>query len=404
MKNTVERRNFAWPVTSMDQENYDGFFAWFSQNQTLLSDHRLYIWGAGIRGTSFGILLREQGVHGFTFVDSNPEKWGGFIDEAPIISPEELEANRAAEKRIILISVENSDAIQRELNAKGYRKDQDYFAVETDAYAAYVQEFLRPYGKNLLIMGDCEFTTISINDTRHDSLREKLYRRCGKEQVKILAMHGMGPRAEYNIFHALIAQGKKPERLALMVNFDVLTGKQHLLPRSQHAELFKLLLEEQEAPSEEFRDYVRLTQERSENLQMEFFTGPECAAGLSDAKARNYIRLNYLYDMDTSSEGVQYLEKLLDEAASEGVKTLAFIPPFNYQMAERLMGSAYQAQYKSNQEKIHRVINAHGVRLLDMSFELSSDLFSTPDTVSETSNDPGREIVADLLCRAIEEL
>lgn len=305
---------------------------------------------------------------------------------------------------MILISVEDSGAIQRALDAKGYLKNHDYFAVETDAYTAYVQEFLRPYEKDLLIIGDCEFTTISMKDTRHDSLREKLYRRFGKEQTKILAMHGMGPRAEYNIFHALIAQGMKPAHLALMVNFEMLTGKQHLLPRSQHAELFKLLLEAQEAPNEEFRDYVRVTQERSKNLQMEFFTGPESVEGLSAAKARNYIRLNYLYDLDTTSEGVRYLEKLLDEAVSEGVKTLTFIPPFNYQMAERLLGDAYQAQYKSNQEKIHRVINAHGVRLLDMSFCLSSDLFSTPDTVTETSNDAGREIVADLLCRAIEEL
>ena len=404
MENAAERKNFAWPVTSMDQENYDGFFAWFTQNRALLSNHRLYIWGAGIRGTSFGILLREQGVHDFTFVDSNPEKWGGFIDEAPIISPEELEAVRTAEKQIILISVENSRGIQRELDAKGYLENHDYFAIETDAYTVYVQEFLRPYGNHLLIMGDCEFTTISIKDTRHDSLREKLYRRFGKERVKILAMHGMGPRAEYNIFHALIAQGMKPERLALMVNFDVLTGKQHLLPRSQHAELLNMLLEAQKNPSEEFQDYVKLTQERSKNLQMEFFTGPESAEGLSDAKARNYIRLNYLYNLDTASEGVRYLEKLLDEAASEGVKTLAFLPPFNYQMAERLMGDAYQARYKNNQEKIHRVIDAHEARLLDMSFDLSSDLFSTPDTVSETSNDAGREIVADLLCRAIEEL
>lgn len=400
-----EKRNFAWPVTSMDQENYDGFFAWFEQNRGLLSDHRLYIWGAGIRGTSFGILLREQGVKDFTFVDSNPEKWGGFIDEAPIISPEEFEAGRTVEKRMILISAENSGAIQEVLDAKGYLKNHDYFAVETDAYAAYVQEFLRPYEKGLLIIGDCEFTTISLMDTKHDSLREKMYRRLGKERTKILAMHGMGPRAEYNIFHALIAQGMKPERLALMVNFDVLTGKQHLLPRSQHAELLKLLLEAQEAPDEEFQNYVRLTQERSKNLQMEFFTGPESSVeGLTDAKARNYIRLNYLYDLDTASEGVQYLEKLLEEAVLEGVKTLAFIPPFNYQMAERLMGDAYQTQYKSNQEKISRVINAHRVRLLDMSFSLTSDLFSTPDTVTETSNDAGREIVADLLGHAIEEL
>ena len=235
-------QNFAWPVTSMDQADYDAFLQWFDKNADTLKTHRLVIWGAGIRGTIFSVLLRERGICDITFTDSNPQKQGGYIDEFPIVSPDALDSLRKRERVMILVSAENSYDIQMELKNKGYRKERDYFLIESGQYEAYVEEFLRPYGQDTLIMGDCAFSTVSIEDTDRNTLQDKLFQRCGRESTKILAMHGMGLRAEYHIFHAQILQGMKPRRLVIMINFDTLTGKQHLLPRSQHAGLLKRLV------------------------------------------------------------------------------------------------------------------------------------------------------------------
>ena len=262
----MKRKNFSWPVTAMDREDYEAFFLWFDRYEQQLKTHQLVIWGAGIRGTGFSILLRERGYQDFLFVDSNPEKWGGCIDDFNIISPEQLEAERDRTNRIILISVENSAAIEKYLLERKYRRDIDYFLAKTDQYESYINEFLRPYEQDTLIMGDCEFSTMSLKDKDRDSLKDKLFIRCGRNTTKILAMHGIGLRAEYHIFQAQILNGMKPTCFILMVNLDTLTGKQHLLPRSQHVELLKGLLNVQKNPSDSFKEYIQIAEQRSKNL------------------------------------------------------------------------------------------------------------------------------------------
>lgn len=400
----MERKNFSWPVTEMDREDYEAFHSWFDQNKDLLRDKQLVIWGAGIRGTAFSILLKEKGFYNFLFTDSNPEKWDGYIDEFLIISPEELENQRNQKSTIVLISVENSAEIEKELDKKGYCKNKDYYVVKTSLYSTYVEDFLRPYGQGTLVMGACEFLTISLRDSDHSSLKEMLLQRCGKDDAKVLAIHAIGLRAEYNIFRAQIRSGMKPKRLLITVNFEMLTGKQHLLPRSQHAELMQMLLNAQKNPSDEFKEYVDLTKERSKNLQMEFFTGPEASEIISEVKARNYIRLNYLYDLDVATEGLEYLLKLLDLASAEGIEVLPFIPPVNYQLGIKLFGNDFKQKYEGNVEKIRKLVTGKGFHLLDLSYSLDACLFSLPTTPSETSNSRGRRKMADLLFNAIQEM
>lgn len=400
----MEKRNFAWLVTSIDQADHEAFLRWFAQIEDRLRDRQLILWGAGIRGTTFSVLLKEHGFYNIKFVDSNPEKHGGYIDEFPILSPEDLEHMREHQEYLILISTENSQEIQIYLSGKGYQKDADYFVIESGQYSAYVEEFLRPYDRETLIMGDCEFSTMSLNEEDHHTLREKLYQRLGKDKTKILAMHGIGLRAQYNIFRAQILAGMKPKRLVIMVNFEMLTGIQHLLPRSQHAELLRMLRDVQMNPTEEFTEYVQVAETRSQNLQMEFFTAPEETQPVTEAKARNYFRLNYLYSLNVHTEELEYLNKLFTLARAEDISVLPFIPPVNYEFARKLFGEMFDARYTENVKKVHEIVEFAGLRLLDLSYTLSASLFSTPTTVTETSNSQGREKVADMLCAAIQEM
>ena len=137
---------------------------------------------------------------------------------------------------------------------------------------------------------------------------------------------------------------------------------------------------------------------------MEFFTGPEETLPVTDAKARNYFRLNYLYDLDLKTEGLEYLSKLFTLASAEGIAVLPFIPPVNYEFARTLFGGTFDERYGSNVEKVRRLVETAGFHLLDMSYSLDASLFSTPTTVTETSNGPGREKAADLLYTAIQEM
>lgn len=397
MENSV---NFAWPVTSVDKGDYRAFCLWFNENEKMLREGQLIIWGAGIRGTGFAIFLKNRGYYNIVFVDSNSQKWDGYIDEFPIFPPEELEKRRArGEKNKILISTENSKEIEAELERKGYCREKDFFIIQTHPYENYMAEFKRAYTPEVLIMGDCEFSTISIRDKDDRNLQEMIQERCGIERIKVLAMHGMGLRAYYNIFHSQLLLGMKPQYLFIMVNLDTLTGKQHLLPRSQHAELIQMIYDCTEPKTEEFTEYVRLVWERSKQIQAEFFTSGEEKKidAAMELKARNYIRLNYLYDLDIYTEGLIYMVKIIKEASAEGIKVLPFLPPVNYQLGIKLFGEKFRQKYEHNVEKIKILLSENQTELLDLSYQLPSELFAEPTTPDETINEEGRKQIAECL-------
>ena len=136
-----QRTNFAWPSTSINREDYEAFCDWFHKNEKMLRQCQLVIWGAGIRGTIFSLFLKRKNFNDIVFVDGNSEKWGGCVNEFPILSPKELEEQRASSNRVILVATENSADIEKELEEKKYCKGNDYFVIKTGLYDNYVKEF-----------------------------------------------------------------------------------------------------------------------------------------------------------------------------------------------------------------------------------------------------------------------
>lgn len=397
--------NYAWPVTSINNEDICAVREWIEKKKDKIRNRKLAIWGAGIRGTEFSILLKMEKINNIFFVDSNREKWRGTINEFPIIAPEELYDKMKAERIHILISTEDSKNIEEELVKRGYKLEEDFSIIKSNIYQKYINEFLREYKQNYLFMGDCEFSKISLGDVDTRNLGLMLKEQCGFDMTKVLAMHGMGLRAHYNIFKAQIARDMKPRMLIIMVNLDTLTGKQHLLPRSQHAELIQKIYDISDQRDEEFKEYVELVNKRSQNIQVEFSTLNRNIKqqNENDVKARNYFKLNYMYDLDVNTEGVIYLIKILQEAEMLGVKVLPFIPPVNYLFAESLMGGEFIFKYRQNIDKIRKIVENANVELLDLSFCLTPDMFAELNTPDETTNEFGRRKVADILVSTINK-
>ncbi len=396
-----EGRNFAWPVTSTNREDYLAICEWLDSYKETIKSKKIAIWGAGIRGTEFSIFLRRNNVTNIVFADNNEQKWGGFIDEFPILSPEELFNLKEKEPIIILIGTENSTEIEKQLEQQGYVKNNDFFVIQTKLYENYLKEFKREYTKEILIVGDCAFSKIAVKDTNMNNLKEMLQEKSGEETTKILAMHGMGEGAYYQIFSAQMSVQMKPELLLLMVHPATLTVRNHVLPRTQHAELLQKVYEITGNADAEFGAYVERAWERSKNKQLEFFTKSADTKARNDMKARNYFRLNYMYDFDREVEGVVYFEKTLKKAKENNVKVIAYIPPINYEMGERLLGEEFTEKYKKNVERIEEITKQYDAELLDMSYRLKSEEFAEMYTPDETANEKGRAIVAELMYEAI---
>ena len=107
-----QKINFAWPVTSSIKEEYVAFCEWMTAHKTMLESNEIAIWGAGIRGTEFSLFFKRTNYTKIFFVDSNKEKWGGYINEFPIVSPDTMREKIKTGKVKILISAENRKEIE----------------------------------------------------------------------------------------------------------------------------------------------------------------------------------------------------------------------------------------------------------------------------------------------------
>lgn len=396
--------NYAWPVTSVNREDYLAFETWFNEHRELLRQKDVIIWGAGIRGTEFSLFFEKLQFTNVCFTDSNIEKWGGWINEFPIISIDEVD-ERVKKNAIILVSTENSQEIEKALEAKGYSQEKEYYVIKTDLYKKYVEEYNRDLKDYALIMSDCEFLTISIHDTDWDTMEDMIKKKKMRIPIKCLAMHGLGLRAQYMICREQIIKEQIPKVLGVMVNFDTLTGKQHLLPRSQHSELFEMICKSSKT-SEEFKEYFQLTKQRSQNIQVEFLTEGKSERKKDkediERKSRNYFMLNYLYRLDMETEGVLYLREIIKLAEKYQIKLFFFIPPVNYLWGRKVVGEIFDTRYQKNVQKIMEVIGDNTV--IDFSYMFTSDYFAELTTADETVNEKGRRAMSALICDNIAKM
>lgn len=390
-----EHKNFAWPVTTIGKYDYDALHMCIAEYREKFLNKRIVIFGAGIRGTSFSLMLKNEGYDDIVFTDNNEEKVGNFINEYPIIPYKEVE--KLIGQAVVVISVENGYVLMEQLEKSGFVENENYFFIDNHLNEAFVKEFLRKGNFDTLVMGDCGFTDISIKDKDYRSISDLLVEKLGKDYVKILAIHAMGMRAFYNIFKAHINHICVPRKLLVMANFETFTGKQHLLPRSQHTKLIHMISQAVENSEDELREYADVTEERFSNLKMDYFTSSTSFVGVH-AKERNdriVIKMNYMYSLNRENECIVYLEKLLDLCKQRKINVVVFIPPANYMYAEKLYGDKFTKSYDDNVNSLKKILKEYDCSILDMSYSLTDRQFADTHTIDETANFEGRAIVAD---------
>ena len=400
-----DKKNYAWPITAISKENYKAIVDCVNANK-IFHEKKVLIFGAGIRGAEIAVIIQTQGINDIIFTDNNSDKWGGLIDTHPIISVEEaihMKGNVA-----VIISAEEGSEICDQLENFGFIKDVDYFYPLPNLYERFISEFKRPLQDKTLIMGDCMFEVVAFDDKNKDSLTEMFHQKLGYDNVKLLTMHGMGLPAFYHVLKAQINMGFRPNVFVVMLNFETLTGKQHLLPRSQHTKLMQAVSEIAPDPDGELKKYYQITLERVKNVQAEFFTTDKFAAGhndkgiISDSASRVFFKLHYMYELNTEIESLSYLRKIMKMGNEIGFFVLPFVPPVNYERGTELFGAEFETAYNKNLNKLSDLVKDSGYSLLDLSHICNKKEFAHETTPDETTNYMGRSKIVNAICREIE--
>ncbi|MCM1992625.1 hypothetical protein [Oceanirhabdus seepicola] len=394
----TNKRNFAWPVTIMPYEDYIALKECVEKHRDLLINKEIIIFGAGIRGSLFCKLMEKFGYNQLLFCDNNPDKCGGYINQYEIHSPELIEEKR--DNAIVLISVENGYSIEKQLEKSGYIKNKTYFFVESLIYPSYIEEFFRIDPIEILFLGDCGLSQISINDTNHNNLGHMIKNSFGEKRAKVLAMHGMGIRSYYNILKGQLHLGIIPKVVGLMVNFEVFTGKHHLLPRTQHVNLFGKILDDLQNPEFELVEYHQLIEERFNNFKLDVSSNYQ--GDHLENNRRMVLRMNYMYNIKKNTEDMEYLIKILELCKDKGIRVLPFIPPVNYEYAFECIGEKFKVAYDTNCEKMKAWVREQGDELLDLSYILGSEYFADPKTIDETANAKGRQMILEEFLKALK--
>ena len=388
------RKNFAWPVTTVCKYDLKAFEDFIHDKSLFLSGKKIAVFGAGIRGTQYSLFLKRFGYRDIVFTDNNMKKVGGYINEFPIVPLNQIVDEKG--QVVILISVENGTDICQQLKKLGFEEDREFFYIENHLYDEYVKRFMDRRKTQAILMGDCGITDLAVKDEDRENLGEMITRDSGENAVKVLAIHAMGMRAYYTIFKSHCENIYKPRNVILMTNMEVFTGKQHLLPRSQHAALIKKICDCVQNRNAELEEYVKVTNERFTNFKNDYFTSSDNA--LKDmGKGTNekiIIKMNYMFRMDMDNECMIYLKKFIQYCKAQDIKLLLFIPPANYEYAEKLWGDLFREKYDRNVKVVLDIAKENGVPVKDFSYRLLAEKFADICTIDETLNQDGRKIIA----------
>lgn len=396
----MKQINWAWPVTTLAKYDLDALRECVEQHREAFCSHQIIIMGAGIRGTSFSILLGKMGFKDLVFTDNNEEKIGGWINEYPIIPYSEAEKKRG--KAVVLVSVENGYSLIRQLEDSGYVYNKDCFFVDSHIYDEYLNKLKDNRPLKTLILGDCGLTDISYEDQNQDALGKMLEDELGAEETKTLAIHAMNMGLFYHVIKTHVIYVSVPEQLVVMTNFETFTGKQHLLPRSQHADLVERL--SSEYPQDmELKEYSKTVRNRFENFKLDYFASSQTAMShmKKEKNDRLVFMMNYMYDLDETIEPIIYLNKIMELGKERNIRIKCFIPPVNYEYAQKLLGERFMSKYSENVSKLEWIIKQGGAELLDLSFVLPSVEFASATTIDETVNYAGRKKILEKLAHYI---
>lgn len=389
--------NYAWPVTTLAKYDYDVLMECINKNKEIFAKKKIVIFGAGIRGTSFSLLLKRMGYNDIYFTDNNLDKIGGYINEYPILHYDMIEMMK--EEVVIIISVENGYSIKQQLEKSGFVEDVNYYFIENHIYENYLEEFSINDNISCLVMGDCGLTDVSIKDKDYTNLGDMLKQKKAEEKIKVLAIHGMGMRAYYHILKVHINKINKPDKVIIMSNFETFTSKHHILPRTQHEKLIEMINTYVNAEDKELDEYSKITKERFSNTSIDYFTTAKSdfSQKKEDRNDRLVIKMNYMYKINLECEGVKYMFKIIELCKNNNIKLKFFIPPVNYQYAEQLFGEVFYEKYEDNCLRLKTAVERQKVEILDLSYVLDSNQFADLHTIDETANYEGRTIISDMI-------
>lgn len=383
-----------WPLKTAEKEIIFAFEKFIQKNKQFLYKKKIFIWGASVRGTLFGILLEKYGIEKFYYIDNDERKWGTNIKGHKVVGLVDIKEN--LEDMYIVIPIENAAEVCEQLHSLGLG-GETFAIVKSNIEEEYTKEFFREYNNDRLILGETFLNEIIIDENNSESIKECLWKAYGRETTKILAMNCMGMQGFYHMLRLQILQGNIPRETWVFVNFETLTEYHHMLSRTQHPDLLKMIAETGQIRDRKFEQYIQQAVKRARNYKIEMQYSPQRT--FSDKNVDNkvvqkeYMRTQLLRPLSLEIEEMLYLKKILELCSHYDIAGYAINTPINYQLARKLYQDEFCEIYEKNRLILKKMVESYKGIFWDMGELLEEEDFCSVVTINDAVYQSGRNKV-----------
>ena len=389
-----------WPLKNAHKETVASFEQQLRDTQQALwGRKKLFVWGAGVRGTLLGLLLEKNNHNSFSYIDGDSRKWGMNICGHMIQSPEEL-WKTSPEDLYVLIPLEYSEDVQKILEKHGMVEQRHFSVIRSTEKQNFQDTFFSQYDKKILLIGGSLFNEILLCEEHDNDLKEDLRLRYGST-MKVLSMNSISIGGYYYLYRLQLLCGQVPEQVWIFISWDLLTEYVHKLPRSQHVDLLEALKNKSGVSDDTLDCYLTQASLRAVDYKMELEHSPlrvfDGERPSSESVHRGYLKKSLLYSVNTETESFDYLKSIVDLSCQYGIKCRMFITPYNYELVEEYFGSHAKALVGENFAKLQQFFNLHDVPIYDMGRLLPNKDFETAVTVNDAISKEGRKKILQQL-------
>lgn len=380
-----------WPLKTAEKDLVSSFENFIVENKDAFCSKRIFIWGASVRGTLFGILLEKYGIKDFFYLDNDERKWGTNIKEHEVIRPDEAKKN--LKNIYIIIPLEYATEVCTQLRNWGLG-EREFATVASDVEKNYTDEFYREYNNDRLILGETFLNETIIDENNAESIKECLWKKYKKENTKILAMNCMGMQGFYHMLRLQILQGKAPKETWVFVNFETLTEYHHILSRTQHPDLLKLIAKTGKIQDKSFERYIEQADKRARNYKIEMQYSPQRTfEGKNvdhEVVQKEYMKMQLLHPLSLETVELVYFKKILELFNRYRITGCIINIPINYQLAEKLYPGKFVKIYEQNRTVLKKMVEDYKCTFWDMGNLLEEKDFAATVTINDAVYQSGR--------------
>lgn len=386
-----------WPILCAEKSLIESIENLIDNHKDILEQKKIYIWGAGVRGTVLGLLMEQNGLMDYEYIDGDPEKQGKSMSGHFIVSSECLEKNN----EFIIISIEQSEDVVILLKNMGYSKEKDYIVLKTTESKGYMEMIRNIEDGDNVVIGGSIFNAVGLSE-QNKSLVDMILK---MQETKPIVLNCLSLGVIFYTLKLLYVEYKKsPHKVIVFLSREMVSDVNHKLSRTQKVEILEKIYNQFRKKDYELEMYIQEAKVRAQNTYIEKCFSPVRGDDSEDVivdSKKKYCMDEIMTGFEEKNESINYMKRIISITKAYHSEICFVWEPFNYEENKRYFGNGFSNIMQVYIDKLKKIIGDENM-LFDWSDLLNEQYFISLITINDALTFRGIEVVANEIRKLIE--